>query len=161
MTEPITLLPLALMEGAHLAQLVKEFYDIIASSQPLDDPAIDRLTPEAYPGDPEASAAFAEGTRAELLDRREQDAATVLAALSGFLEPLAVDDDPLAPRDVVIPDADLPAWMRTLAALRLVIASRLGITDEGDHDPEDPRYGVYDWLGYRLEGLVEAAERDL
>ena len=53
--------------------------------------------------------------------------------------------------------------MRTLTAIRLVIASRLGIEDEDDRDEDDPRFGVYDWLGYRLEGLhagVRAVIRD-
>ena len=53
---------------------------------------------------------------------------------------------------------DLQAWLRTLAALRLVLASRLGITTEDDHDGDDPRFGIYDWLGFRLDGLVRAAD---
>ncbi len=53
---------------------------------------------------------------------------------------------------------DLQAWLRTLAAIRLVLATRLGIKTEDDHDEDDPRFGIYDWLGYRLDGLVRAAE---
>ena len=44
-----------------------------------------------------------------------------------------------------------------LAAIRLVLATRLGIRSEEDHDEDDPRFGIYDWLGYRLDGLVQAA----
>ena len=44
-----------------------------------------------------------------------------------------------------------------LAAIRLVLATRLGIRSEEDHDVDDPRFGIYDWLGYRLDGLVQAA----
>ena len=59
----------------------------------------------------------------------------------------------------MIPGEAIDAWLRTLTALRLVIANRLGIeSDDDTHDPEDPRYGVYDWLGYRLDGLVRAAD---
>ncbi len=43
---------------------------------------------------------------------------------------------------------------------RLVLATRLGIRSDDDHDPADPRFGVYDWLGYRLDGLVQAATAD-
>ena len=57
------------------------------------------------------------------------------------------------------PDA-IGAWLRTLAAIRLVLATRLGITEEDRHSPEDPRFGIYDWLGYRLDGLVSAVEGD-
>lgn len=160
MTEGITLLPLARIEGSHLAHLVDEFRGLLASSLPDTDPAIARLVPDAYPGDPEASAAFSEGTRADLLSRRERDAAIVRKALDPFLAALDGEEDALLPLDVVIPDAELDAWLRTLSAMRLVMASRLGISEEDDHDPEDPRYGVYDWLGYRLDGLVTSSTAD-
>jgi hypothetical protein len=41
-----------------------------------------------------------------------------------------------------------------------VLATRLDIQSEADHDVEDPRFGVYEWLGYRLDGLVQAASND-
>ncbi len=52
------------------------------------------------------------------------------------------------------------SWLRTLAAVRLVLASRLGIIDDDDHSDDDPRFGIYDWLGFRLDGLVRAATED-
>jgi hypothetical protein len=39
-----------------------------------------------------------------------------------------------------------------------VLATRLGIVDEDALDEDDPRRGVYDWLGYRLEGLIQSAD---
>ena len=54
----------------------------------------------------------------------------------------------------------LQAWLRCLAAIRLVLATRLGIRSEEDHDVDDPRFGIYEWLGYRLDGLVQAAYDD-
>lgn len=166
MNDRIVLVPLARLEGLHLAELVDQFIDLLdASADPeesrVEDPGVDRLTPSAYPEDAEAAAEFAANTRADLLDRRIADARSVRAALEPFLPedggPID-EDDALAPRDVVIPRRELDAWLRTLTALRLVIASRLGITGEDDHDPEDARFGVYDWLGYRLEGLIEIAD---
>ena len=68
------------------------------------------------------------------------------------------DDDPSRPVDIALDEEGVRAWMRTLTAIRLVIASRLGIEDEDDRDETDPRFGVYDWLGYRLEGLLQASE---
>lgn len=158
MSDRVTLLPLARVEGAHLAHLIDEFRGLIASSHPADDAGISRLVPDAYPGDPDASAAFSEITQAELLDRREDDAAVVRASLEAFILPATDEEDALVPLDVVIPDAEMPSWLRTLAAIRLVIASRLGIESEDDHDPDDPRFAVYDWLGFRLDGLVALAE---
>lgn len=59
---------------------------------------------------------------------------------------------------IVLDDAATAAWLRTLAAVRLVLANRLDITDETE-PLDDPRYGVYNWLGFRLEGLLEAIDR--
>lgn len=163
MTAPVILLPLALLEGIHLARLIDEFTHLLATTRDVEEQGLARLTPDAYPEDAEASAEFARATRGDLLDRRMADAQVVRAALEPFLaddQDTLTEDDALAPRDVVIASTDLDAWLRTLSALRLVIASRLGITTEDDdHDPEDPRFGVYDWLGYRLDGLVASADQ--
>lgn len=37
---------------------------------------------------------------------------------------------------------------------------RLGIVEAEDHDSDDPRFGIYDWLGYRLDGLVGALDAE-
>lgn len=149
---------LALMEGFHLARLVDDFRQLI-DDRDFDDPAMHRLTPAAYPDDAEAARSFAESTRDDLLDRRASDASRVRQALAPFavdIEALS-DEEALARRDLVIHDDDLDAWLRTLSAIRLVIADRLGITSE-DEGSEDGRADVYDWLGYRLEMLIQAAD---
>ncbi|MDQ1121985.1 hypothetical protein QE412_000558 [Microbacterium trichothecenolyticum] len=69
------------------------------------------------------------------------------------------DADPDATISVALGESEALAWMRTLSAVRLVLASRLGIQTEDDHQPDDPRFGVYDWIGYRLDGLVAALDR--
>lgn len=150
----------ALLEGVHLAQLVDEFCELIEGSRDASDPAVERLTPDVYPDDAEASRSFAESTRGELLDRRLADAAVVRSALEPFdsEDDSLNDDDVLVPRDVLIPATELDSWLRTLTALRLVIASRLDIADDDGRDPDDPRLGVYDWLGFRLEGLIRSAD---
>ncbi|WP_424935627.1 MULTISPECIES: DUF2017 family protein [Bacteria] len=157
MNDRLVLLPLARIEGRHLADLVDQFLELLTDTElgPHADPGLRRLTPDVYPDDAEASAEFAEATADDLLDRRAADARVVRAGLRRFVDGAGDDADPI---DAVIAEADLDAWLRTLAALRLVIASRLGIETDADHDREDPRFGVYDWLGYRLDGLVEAAE---
>lgn len=109
------------------------------------DDAIQRLTPNPYPDDKEAGAEFLRLTRGDLLSRRESDANTVLETLrQGTSESQSLQ----------VSGEDARSWMRTLAALRLVLASRLGITNDGDENEDDPRYGVYEWLGYHLEQLV-------
>ena len=160
MTEQSVDLSIARLEGIQLSRLVDDFAELVGSDRDTTDPAIGRLTPKAYPEDADASRAFADSTRDDILDRRIADASTVRSALDGFdvdMDSLS-EDEALALRDVIIPAADIDAWLRTLTALRLVIASRLEITDDDQYDPDDPRYGVYTWLGYRLEGLIQAAD---
>lgn len=160
MTEGIAL-PLAVLEGVHLARLVEEFGTLLTVSDDTADTGVARLTPDAYPEDESASAEFSAATRSDLLERRAADAMTVCTALAPFLTDLdeqLTEEDALVTRSVVIPDADVDAWLRTLTSLRLVLASRLGIATDDDHDPEDARFGVYDWLGYRLDGLIALAD---
>lgn len=162
MTHHAIRLPLAAVEGIHLAGLVEEFTDVLASAGEEPDPGLSRLTPDPYPEDADAADEFFAATHDDLLDRRTADAAVVRDGLTPFLTTAAeglAEDDALAPRDVVIPKADVDSWLRTLTALRLVIATRLNITEEDDeHDLEDPRFGVYDWLGFRLDGLIALAD---
>jgi hypothetical protein len=145
--------PMQAIEAQQLAELVDQFLELLRDTEIGQDAALDRLTPSVYPQDPEASAEFAEATSADLLDRRAADARVVRDGLQA-----AADDDAPMPEELVIRDADVDAWLRTLAALRLVIASRLGIENQPAPDPEDPRLGVYEWLGYRLDLLVVAGD---
>jgi hypothetical protein len=150
--------PLALLEGFQLVRIVDEFRDLVRDRE-AGDPAVLRLTPSAYPDDPDACQTFAETTREDLLDRRLTEAGKVRQALAPFdleVDGLS-DDEALAPRELVIREDDLDAWLRTLTAIRLVIADRLGITTE-DVGALDGRHDVYEWLGYRLEVLIQAAD---
>ena len=155
MTDRTVLLTLTRIEVTHLADLVRQFADLVDGTPTAPDPAVERLTPDVYPDDPDASREFRAVTRADLLRRRAHDARVVLDDLARVDRGL----DELAPVDVALEGESVEAWLRTLAAVRLVIANRLGISeDDEDRDPDDARYGVYDWLGFRLEGLVQAAD---
>ncbi|MFH8250050.1 DUF2017 family protein [Microbacterium sp. B2969] len=167
MTPRIVILELTKIEAMHLAGLVTQFTELLeesAGESRPSDPAVERLVPDAYGDDSEASEEFRSLTQRELLERRSMDAATVLADLHDVV---GLDADDIVPEALestgsIRLDAEgLQAWLRTLAAVRLVLASRLGISDEHDHVDDDPRFGIYDWLGYRLEGLVTAADDSL
>ncbi|RKS86148.1 uncharacterized protein DUF2017 [Microbacterium sp. AG790] len=150
------------LEAAHLTDLVLQFTDLLAESiDRTDDPAIARLVPDGYRDAPDDAAEFRRLTQDDLLDRRRDDAAVVLTTLQRDGRPLRPEDLDRADAEVeVIVELDagaVTAWLRTLTAVRLVMATRLGITTEEEQD-DDPRFGVYNWLGFRLEGLLQAID---
>jgi hypothetical protein len=158
-------LELTRMEAAHLAGLVAQFADLLEDAESAGgDPAIGRLVPDAYSGDAEAAREFRQLTEGDLLERRRQDAGTVLGTLSSassLPEDAAPGDEALMELvDLTLDPETVQAWLRCLAAIRLVLATRLGIRTEEDHDVDDPRFGIYEWLGYRLDGLVQAASEE-
>ena len=165
--ESPVVLEISVMEAAHLADLVGQFADLLAESPTdgsllPDDPALARLVPDAYRDDAAAAREFRALTAADLLQRRQDEAVAVLQDLSPDGEPWdtgGLSDDELTETvEIRLPRARAQAWLRTLNALRLVLATRLGIDTDDDHDDGDPRFGIYDWLGYRLDGLVAALD---
>ncbi|UNK69341.1 DUF2017 family protein [Microbacterium sp. H1-D42] len=153
-------LEFVMIEGQNLLHLVEEFIDLLVGGRDTADAGLERLAPNAYPEDDESAAAFRAATRVDLLDRRVSDALDVRAALAPFdrddVEPLAAAA--MVPHEVTIPAGETDAWLRTLSAMRLVVAARLGVDHADAHDPEDQRFHVYDWLGYRLDQLVQLAD---
>lgn len=120
------------------------------------DPVIARLFPPAYRDDPLAQAEFRRYTENAQRRTKAEQAQVVLDALESA--------DP-SERRVAIEASQTEAWLKTLAALRLSLAVRLGIQEAADIDElealdaDDPRafvYNVYEWLGYFLETLLAA-----
>jgi hypothetical protein len=158
-SERIVVLEISGLEALHLAGIVGQFRDLLADTRSAADPAVTRLLPDAYPDDEAASREFRRLTGGDLLERRGQDAATVLRTLGIDGADLDPTSDPDATIAVALGEGEALAWMRTLSAVRLVLATRLGIHTEDDHQPDDPRFGVYDWIGFRLDGLMTALDR--
>jgi hypothetical protein len=115
------------------------------------DPALARLLPDAYPDDPEATADFRRFTEQGLRGRKTAAARTVLTSLE-------------QEGRIRLDAEQARAWLTSLTDLRLVLGTRLGVTDDpasSEWEPEatDPRsamLGVYDWLGWLQETLVRA-----
>lgn len=122
-----------------------------------DDPALARLFPDAYEGDSEASD-FRRVTEQGLLNRKLQDALDVSSTIGLGAVP-SPDAEP-APVEIEVTTATLPVWVRTLTALRLAIAARIGLNEESDHarlaSDEDTRGTVlvYDWLAAIIDSLL-------
>ncbi|GAA1443003.1 DUF2017 domain-containing protein [Leifsonia poae] len=116
------------------------------------DPALIRLLPDAYPGDPAASAEFRRFTADGLAERKATNARVVVETLAsagaGRIE-------------VRLDTAASTSWLRAITDIRLVIGARLGIVQDGDegdvHDTESALMrAAYDWLAWVQESLVNA-----
>ncbi|HQA23674.1 MAG TPA: DUF2017 family protein, partial [Rhodoglobus sp.] len=68
---------------------------------------------------------------------------------------LADLDDPV----VVLDEQGIQSWLRTLTDLRLALAARLQIEEDGDTGlGDEDMLMIYDWLGYLQGSLVEVIE---
>ncbi len=132
-------------ERALLRQLPSELRSLLASDPA--DPGLRRLFPPAYPDDADGEAEYRRLVHEELVDGRR-------AAL-GVLEETAGRDR--------LSEDELDAWLGAVNDLRLVLGTRLGVTEElygRKLDPDDPRapeLAVYLYLSWLQEQLVEAA----
>jgi len=130
-----------------LRTLVPQLRDLLTT----DDPSLTRLFPTAYADDPERDAGYHAMVRDELLERRF----TALDALERTVEGGELDEEALS------------AWMRALNDLRLVLGTRLDVSEDDDPtdlDPDDPMapaWAIYHYLGALQGMVVDALTQDL
>lgn len=135
------------IEVAILQDLAAQVAELLESADP-NDPARSRLLPDAYLNDPESAAEFRRLTEAELAARK--------ASAVRFVA------DSVAPA-VRLDTAQTLDWLRALTDIRLVIASRLGIEndgDEGDDSSDEQRFlrNAFDWLGYLQDSMLQVVD---
>ena len=141
-------LRLSAEERRLLRELPVQLASLLAEAP--DDPSLRRLFPPAYADDADADAEYHQLMHAELAGQH-RDALAVLAET--------------ADRDEVGAE-ELHAWLAALNDLRLVLGTRLGVTEElyeQELDADDPaaaELGVYLYLTSLQEQVVEAAARD-
>ncbi len=117
-----------------------------AGAQQGEDSAVARLFPVAYPDDEDRQTEYRLLVHDELLSSH----LGALAVLEETADADRLDED------------QLMAWMRALNDVRLVLGTRLGVTEEGDErplDPRDPRasaFAVYDYLTYLQGEIIDA-----
>ncbi len=130
-----------------LVDLVGQLRDVLLAT--TDDPSLRRLFPTAYHEDPDRDREYQQLVRDELLESR-------LAALAP-VEASAVADE--------LDEAGLTGWLTALNDLRLVLGTRLDVSeDDPDVDPDDPdaiAHVVYHYLGMLLCEVVDALQGDL
>lgn len=129
----------------HVAQQLRE-----AILTGTEDPMLRRLFPPAYVEDPDKEAGYQALARDELLESR-------LAALDQLEAALA---------DPVMDAERTGALMRSCNALRLVLGTRLDVSEDDDpaidpDDPEAPTWALYYFLSGLVGELVDALAADL
>ncbi|MDD2858753.1 MAG: DUF2017 domain-containing protein [Candidatus Nanopelagicales bacterium] len=116
-----------------------------------EDAVLLRLFPDAYSDDDAAAGDFRRFTERDLR-------ATKLAHAEAVRDSLERSGG-----KVVFAAALAPSWLGLLNDVRLALGVRIGIDDDfndevGDLDEDDPRMamvGVYDWLTYLQDSLVQ------
>jgi Domain of unknown function (DUF2017) len=132
-----------------VAQLVPQLRDLLVATggDPIADPTVRRLFPTAYPDDEERDVEYHSLTRDDLLARR--------------LEHLEILER--SARADRLTEEELHAWIGAVNDLRLVLGTRLDVseddTGEGidEESPEQVPLAVYHYLGHLLGELVDAA----
>lgn len=112
------------------------------------DPVLARLLPDGYRDDPAAAGEFRRLTEPSLRQHKYDAAQQVLDSL------------PPAGGRVCLDGTTTRAWLSALNDIRLVIGTRLDVTEDMDvPEPDDsaaPGYQLYRWLSVLQELLVEA-----
>jgi len=116
-------------------------------TQGTDGPEVRRLFPTAYADDPERDAEYRDLMSDDLLARR--------LATADVLESTATATE--------LDDEQLMAWIGAVNDLRLVLGTRLDVSEEDDLEATDgdPVRGIYLYLGWLLEHLMDCAQATL
>lgn len=127
-------------ERAVLASLPGQMRELLATPE---DPSLRRLFPPAYaaPQDQARQAEFQRLMGEDLL-ARHQEALDVLEATAAADELTA---------------EQLDGWLRALNSVRLLLGTRLEVSEDDDADPSaSPAHALYYFLGYLQECGIEA-----
>jgi hypothetical protein len=129
----------------NLANGLAETLELSDDPAGFDDVVLQRLLPDAVPGDPDASAEFSAATRERLVAAKVEGAHRVVTDLEA------------APGGVVRLDDDgAIVWAKALGDLRLALAERVGI--EHVQQASSPQGLVYAWLTWLQGSLVDALD---
>jgi hypothetical protein len=129
-----------------VGRMVDDLRDLLLAG----DPSLQRLYPTAYPDDEERNAEYASFAHDQLLMAR-------LEALDQVERTLDAK---------VLTTAELTAWMQVLNQARLVLGTRLDVSEDDprDEDPDDPDavpLFLYHQLGRFVEDMVDALHSQL
>jgi hypothetical protein len=146
------LLHLEPAEVSLMVALLDEMAALLAADADPDDEVLRRLHPDAYSDDAQAQAEYRTLTESSLRTQRNERIETCRAELAGS-DGVDLTDPEAAQR-----------WIQVLNDLRLALGTRLGITEDDDHniDPggidAQPRL-IYYWLTAVQDSVVQQLMR--
>lgn len=109
------------------------------------DPAVARLFPNAYLDDKNAAQDFRRYTEPDLRNEKIQNLELVSSAL---VQDLIAHE---------LNEQEVGAWLKSLNDLRLVLGTRIGISDDYREEiADDPGFHLYDYLTYLQGTLIDA-----
>lgn len=128
---------------------------------PPEDPALQRLFPDAYRDDDDAAADFRRYTEEGLRRLKADRLVTSRMVLS---EAIPAEADAGRVVGIDVSRDKIPALLGALNDMRLVLGSRLDIVDDEQEvtllwDPDDPRhqqFEIYQWLTWLQATLLDA-----
>ena len=128
------------------ADPLAKMLNMSGSTQISEDPALARLFPDGYSDDEHASADFRRFTEQDLRAQKLAALATVRDSLSDWTGKSSITAQ------------QAQDWLKALNDLRLVLGTRLEITDDVDRDNEidDPGMHLYNYLTYLQGTLIDS-----
>ena len=128
------------------ADPLAKMLNMSGSTQISEDPALARLFPDGYSDDEHASADFRRFTEQDLRAQKLAALATVRDSLSDWTSKSSITAQ------------QAQDWLKALNDLRLVLGTRLEITDDVDRDNEidDPGMHLYNYLTYLQGTLIDS-----
>jgi hypothetical protein len=118
---------------------------LLQNEDPSSDAGVARLFPPAYPDD--------------LLQNLDYERTAASGLLGGRLESIKLLERTMT--ETTLTEDELLAWLRIANDLRLVLGTRLGVTEEsteeefaGDAERLDS-YSLYLWLTWLVDGIVQ------
>jgi Domain of unknown function (DUF2017) len=136
-------------ERALLVRLMGELEALLTSEG--DNALLLRLFPVAYPEDDEKEAEYQRLMREELVTSR----LSAIESVRTTLDPERTD---------LLSEGETIAFLQSTNAIRLVLGTMLGITDDESADDADdatsPEHQLYDFLSWILEWTVRSLSPD-
>lgn len=130
-----------------LANLVASLRELLLDGT---SPVLRRLFPTAHPDDPEANAAYEALVHDQLLAQRLEALDIVESSLEGG----------------ELTEEQLVGWMQAINSLRLVIGTRLDVSEDrdplavADDDPDRPLWISYELLTQMLAIVIDALDAE-